>query len=67
MTIQEEMYKAIEAEIDATVAEGKEKVIVNNDKAKAVARMLTALSVSKTETDALVSEYIAKIKNICRS
>ena len=34
MSIQEEMYKAIETEIDKTVEAGKEKVIVNNDKAK---------------------------------
>lgn len=66
MSIQEEMYKAIETEIDKTVAAGKEKVIVNNDKAKKVARMLTELSVSKADADSLVNQYIANIKNICK-
>lgn len=66
MSIQEEMYKAIETEIDKTVAAGKEKVIVNNDKAKKVARMLTELSVSKADADSLVNLYISNIKNICR-
>ena len=67
MSIQEEMYKAIETEIDKTVMAGKEKVIVNNDRAKKVARMLTELSVSKTDADLLVNEYISKIKNICKA
>ena len=67
MSIQEEMYKAIETEIDKTVKAGKEKVIVNNDRAKKVARMLTELSVSKTDADSLVNEYISKIKNICKA
>ena len=66
MSIQEEMYKAIETEIDRTVAAGKEKVIVNNDKAKKVARMLTELSVSKADAESLVNQYIANIKNICK-
>ena len=66
MSIQEEMYKAIETEIDKTVAAGKEKVIVNNDKAKKVARMLTELSVSKADADSLVNQYIANIKNLCK-
>lgn len=66
MSIQEEMYKAIETEIDKTVAAGKEKVIVNNDRAKKVARMLTELSVSKADADSLVNQYIANIKNICK-
>ena len=60
------MFKSIEAEIDRTVKEGKEKVIVNNDRAKKVARMLTELSVSKADADSLVNEYISKIKNICK-
>lgn len=66
MSIQEEMYKAIETEIDKTVEAGKEKVIVNNDKAKKVARMLTELSVSKSDADSLVNDYISRIKNICK-
>ena len=67
MSIQEEMFKAIEAEIDKTVEAGKEKVIVNNDKAKKVARMLTELSVNKSDADSLVNDYISRIKNICKS
>ena len=66
MSIQEEMYKAIETEIDKTVAAGKEKVIVNNDKAKRVARMLTELSLSSADADSLVNQYISNIKNICK-
>lgn len=66
MSIQTEMFKAIETEIDKTVAAGKEKVIVNNDKAKKVARMLTELSVSKSDADTLVNQYISNIKNICK-
>ena len=66
MSIQTEMFKAIETEIDKTVAAGKEKVIVNNDKAKRVARMLTELSVSKSDADTLVNQYISNIKNICK-
>ena len=67
MSIQEEMYKAIETEINKTVEAGKEKVIVNNDKAKKVARMLTELSVSKSDADSLVNDYISRIKNVCKS
>lgn len=66
MSIQTEMFKAIETEIDKTVAAGKEKVIVDNDKAKKVARMLTDLSVSKSDADTLVNQYISNIKNICK-
>lgn len=66
MSIQTEMFKAIETEIDKTVAAGKEKVIVDNDKAKKVARMLTELSVSKSDADTLVNQYISNIKNICK-
>ena len=66
MSIQTEMYKAIETEIERTVAAGKEKVIVNNDKAMKVARMLTELSVSKSDSDSLVNQYISNIKNICK-
>ena len=66
MSIQTEMFKAIETEIDKTVAAGKEKVIVDIDKAKKVARMLTDLSVSKSDADTLVNQYISNIKNICK-
>lgn len=46
MAIQDEMYKAIEKEIDQTVESGTEKVSVNFEKAKEVAKMLTDLSTS---------------------
>ena len=58
MSIQEEMYKAIETEIDKTVEAGKVKVIVNNDK--------TELSASKADAYSLVNQYNANIKNICK-
>ena len=67
MSIQEEMYKSIEAEIDKTVEAGKEKVFVDNDKAKLVARMLTELSVNRSDAEALVNDYISGIKSICNS
>ena len=67
MAIQDEMYKAIVKEIDKTVAEDKQKVIVNYDKAKEVAKMLTELSTGPGEADTLTNQYIARIKNICQS
>lgn len=67
MAIQDEMYKAIEKEIDQTVESGTEKVSVNFEKAKEVAKMLTDLSTSAGDADALTNQYIANIKNICNS
>ena len=67
MAIQDEMYKMIEQEINLVVEEGREKVIVDYDKAKLVAKMLTDLSVDKGEADSLVNQYIANIRNICNS
>ena len=67
MAIQDEMYKAIEKEINQTVNSGAEKVIVNMEKAKEVAKMLTDLSTSTGDADALTNQYIANIKNICNS
>ena len=67
MAIQDEMYKMIEQEIDLVVREGREKVLVDIDKAKLVAKMLTELSVEKTEADSLVNQYMANIKNICNT
>lgn len=40
MAIQDEMYKAIEKEINQTVEAGTEKITVNFEKAKEVAKML---------------------------
>ncbi|MDY4663256.1 MAG: hypothetical protein SPC28_03500 [Alloprevotella sp.] len=67
MAIQDEMYKMIEQEIDLVVKEEREKVLVDIDKAKKVAKMLTELSVDKSEADNLVNQYMANIKNICNS
>ena len=67
MAIQDEMYKMIEKEIDLVVKEEREKVLVNIDKAKQVAKMLTDLSVDKAEPESLVNQYMANIKNICNS
>ncbi len=67
MAIQDEMYKMIEQEIDLVVKEEREKVLVDIDKAKKVAKMLTELSVDKSEADSLVNQYMANIKNICNS
>ena len=67
MAIQDEMYKMIAQEIDLVVKEQREKVIVDIKKAKKVAKMLTELSVEKTEADSLVNQYMANIKNICNS
>ena len=64
MAIQDEMYKAIEKEINQTINSGMEKVTVNFEKAKEVAKMLTNLSTDAGEADALTSQYIANIKNI---
>jgi len=67
MAIQDEMYKMIAQEIDLVVKEEQEKVLVDIKKAKEVAKMLTELSVEKTEADSLVNQYMANIKNICNS
>ena len=67
MSIQDEMYKMIQQEIDLAVKEEREKVLVDIDKAKQVAKMLTQLSVEKSEAESLVNQYMANIKNICNS
>ena len=67
MAIQDEMYKMIEQEIELVVKEGREKVLVDIDRAKLVAKMLTELSVEKTEADSLVNQYMANIKETLRS
>ena len=67
MAIQDEMYKMIEQEIDLVVKGEREKVLVDIGKAKKVAKMLTELSVDKSEADNLVNQYMANIKNICNS
>lgn len=67
MAIQDEMYKMIQQEIDLAVKEEREKVLVDIDKTKQVAKMLTQLSVEKSEAESLVNQYMANIKNICNS
>lgn len=68
MAIQDEMYKAIEREINQTVESGTEKVFVNFEKAKKVAKMLTDLSTNnRVDADSLTNQYIVNIKNICNS
>ena len=67
MAIQDEMYKMIAQEIDLVVEEEREKVIVDIKKAKKVAKMLTELSVDKSEPDSLVNQHMANINNICKS
>lgn len=65
MAIQEEMFKDIVTESDATVAADKQKIYVNVSKAKEVAKMLTDLSVDQSDAETLTNQYIARIKNIC--
>ena len=67
MAIQDEMYKMIQQEIDLAVKEEREKVLVDIGKTKQVAKMLTQLSVEKSEAESLVNQYMANIKNICNS
>lgn len=67
MAIQDEMYKMIQQEIDLAVKEEREKVLVDIDKAKQVAKLLTQLSVERSEAESLVNQYMANIKNICNS
>ena len=47
MAIQDEMYKMIENEINQTVAEDRQNIIVDYEKAKEVARMLAELSTER--------------------
>ena len=65
MAIQDEMFKAIEKEIDQTLAAGGEKKFVNLEKTKAGAKKLTDLSTHSGDADSLTNQYIANIRNIC--
>ena len=67
MEIEEKMYKLIEQEINQTIAADKQRIIVDYDKAKQVALMLTSLSTYPSDADSLTNQYIASIKNICNS
>lgn len=67
MAIQDEMYKKIVKEVNETIKTGKEKRLVDVDKAKQVAKMLSELSMDPREAETLVNQYIAGIKNICNN
>ncbi|ROT13591.1 hypothetical protein EEL48_08750 [Muribaculaceae bacterium Isolate-102 (HZI)] len=67
MAIEDEMFRLIEEEISSTLEQGKERVIVDESKAKKVARLLTSLSTDRAEASNLVNQYIAQIKIICNS
>ena len=66
MAIQDEMYRMIVQEIDETISLGREKRIVDVEKTKLVAKMLSELSMDIRDADTLVNQYVAGIKNICR-
>jgi hypothetical protein len=67
MAIQDKMYEQIEQEINRTVETGNQVRYVDYDRAKEVARMLTNLSTDTRDADSLTNQYIANIKNICKS
>ena len=67
MAIKDEMLRQIVSEIDQTVDGGNQKVIVDYDKAKLVAKMLTDLCMSQVPAENLTNQYIAGIKNICNN
>ena len=65
MSIQDEMYKIIEKEINQMVSDNKVQKL-DTEKVKQVAKMLTGLSTDKAEAEQLVKQYIVNIKNICK-
>lgn len=65
MAIQDEMYRLIEKEISKTVEKDKHVLILDYEKAKQVALMLTYLSTESRDADELINQYIVNIKNIC--
>lgn len=67
MAIQDEMYKMIEKEINQALKDGSGRAIVDETKAKKVAKMLTDLCTDKSEAESLLNQYMANIKNICNS
>jgi hypothetical protein len=64
MAIQDEMYKKIVQEIDELIA--ADRLALDEDKIKSVAKMLTELSVGPQEADSLVAQYMAQIKILCK-
>lgn len=67
MAIQDEMFKAIEQEIETAFANGKVNPRIDKDKTLEVAKMLTSLSTDNGDAKELTSQYIVNIKNICNS
>ena len=66
MAIQNEMYKDIVREIDVEL-ENDKAPIIDVDKTKSVAKMLTDLSIDPSDAESLTQQYIASIRNICKS
>lgn len=67
MAIQDEMYKKIEQEINLVVREGQERVLVDIEKAKLVAKTLTSLSVDKDAESSGVINFMAKINTYIKT
>ncbi len=66
MAVKDEMYKMIVQEIDDSIQLEKFNMSLDQDKVKAVAKMLTGLSVDRSDANMLINQYIAQIKNICK-
>ena len=66
MAIQDEMYKMIVRKMEKAIAEDSQKIIVDYEKAKHVAKMLASLSTETNTAESLVNEYIKNIDNICK-
>lgn len=67
MAIKDEMFRKIEQEIHTLIDQDRFNLMNKQDKVLTVAKMLTELSVSQQEAETLVNQYIAQIKNICKS
>ena len=66
MAVKDEMYKMIVQEIDDSIQLEKFNMSLDQEKVKAVAKMLTGLSVDRRDANILINQYIAQIKNICK-
>lgn len=66
MAVKDEMYKMIVQEIEDSIQLEKFNMSLDQDKVKAVAKMLTGLSVDRSDANMLINQYIAQIKNICK-
>lgn len=64
MAIQDEMYRKIVQEIDELIA--TDRLALDEEKIKSVAKMLTELSVGPQEADSLVANYMSQIKILCK-